>query len=98
MKDEGDYVYEYFIGEHDMLPEFVNENALARAQQEDLSDLDSQDSNREDHDQNDYPDERSSYDGSDEDNQPIRKVYGEDEEAAAQKYNQKHQLKNRLFD
>ncbi len=75
------------------------------------SDHDSEDSNREDHSDNEYPDERSSFDQSDEDNyehdndqdyrrdkRHLHDFY--DEEIAANKFNSKkeHQLKNSILD
>jgi hypothetical protein len=85
--DEGDCVYEYFTFDMDevvygedgflYMPDKPKDAPLD-------SDQDSEDSNREDHEEHDYPEERSSYDGDE--NHPYRDQSdeeGEDLEVAA---------------
>lgn len=94
--DEGDCVYDYFTFNMDEL--VYGEDGVLYMPDKPLdaqldSDQDSEDSNREDHDEHDYPEERSSYDGDE--NHPYRDQSDEEEEdleKAAKKFNKKHQV------
>ncbi len=71
--DEGDCVYDYFTFNMDEL--VYGEDGVLYMPDKPMdapldSDQDSEDSNREDHEEHDYPEERSSYDGDE--NHPYR--------------------------
>ena len=94
--DEGDCVYDYFTFNMDEL--VYGEDGVLYMPDKPMdaaldSDQDSEDSNREDHEEHDYPEERSSYDGDE--NHPYRGNQSDDEEedieVAASKFNRKQQ-------
>jgi len=102
--DEGDCVYDYFTFNMDEL--VYDENMGLRMYMPDRnpgeldSGEDSQDSNREDYQANDYPEERSSFDGDEE--HPYKDSSEDEEESALKKFNHKQEatkpLKNRLLE
>lgn len=110
--DGGDYVYDYFTFNMDELVYGADgmlymPDKLPGQRDSDFEDGDSQDSNREDHENHDYPEERSSFDGEEEPHTFIENNGGslseeEQVESAVERYNKKEEktkpLKNKLLE